>query len=42
MRISSAVSSCAESTDLISVYNSDVRDGGINAEKIFGCTGTGL
>ena len=26
----------------VSVYNSDVRDGGINAETIFGCTETGL
>ena len=22
--------------------NSDVKDGGINAEEVFGCTGTGL
>ncbi len=26
----------------VSVYNSDVRDGGINAEEIFRCTRTGL
>lgn len=28
--------------DPFSVYNSIVRDRGINAEEIFGCTGTGL
>ena len=28
--------------NLLAVYNSNIRDGGINAEEIFGCTGTGL